>query len=767
LKINLVTILFGKEFVTKYINYCLPSLLAKENLPAVIGKHSVNYTIYCPLSDFNIIKESQIFKKIRSLGNNGINFKHHNIPNNYIENDPSGHHFAWQDSMSEAAKKNECVIFIIPDNVFSNNCLSKWMQLIEDGYTQILAPSPYTLEESATTIINGYKSSIKESIDIYQQDILNIYKNNIHPLSSCMEVGQTVVNTHPEHRINIKDKKIIIRTITSNPLVINFSKKEKKIAVDQIRSISLEPLRKYSKFGIFLPKTIREKFNYGPWLNSFLNEDSAVEFQYKHNIEFNENGISYDLSKSSDKFYKWALSINELHKLTKELESNGCLISACIVIEMMRYKPMQIQKLYDKSLCIVCPKDKLINVKTKNKILSLLQNYHHNELIELMENFFIKKNKENIEESIFFGSGKLKRLKINYKSIYILEEVNSSKWTKVGIYFTDEIKINNTEKNNKIINKDKKIKSESRNKIKRLLVHVFKKIISTTVVWIIIFGKFIPNTRTFSKQLNILYRVNRYKNQYGEDKLNEKINEYLTSKYKFYLYKIYSKYLKLKDMINNIRNSHRLAKLNISNEIKFKTRQLIMSTINIFSVPIIKTKNEKQSEEVYNQNMMFISLEILKFSRIKRGCNEAKSYNFIDDVVIKNIFEKYNNLLFENKKISEENKLALAITLLNNEISRSHGLQFINNLMTKKSNNEFNGINKDLLLRAVIAAARVYIILNKSEFAEKCYIFALALGRGNAITSKDRVILRGKNIIFPDSFETLYNTHSYLPKQIF
>ncbi len=84
---------------------------------------------------------------------------------------------------------------VIPDNVFSNNCLSKWIQLIEDGYTQILAPSPYTLEESAVTIINGYKSSIKESIDLYQHDILNIYKNFDLPV----EEGQLVVKEIESH----------------------------------------------------------------------------------------------------------------------------------------------------------------------------------------------------------------------------------------------------------------------------------------------------------------------------------------------------------------------------------------------------------------------------------------------------------------------------------------------------------------------------------------------------------------------------------------
>ena len=757
--------LFGKEFVAKYIEYCLPSLLASENLPLVADEHSVNYTIYCPLSDFREIAESKVFEKICSIGGS-IKINHKIISNNYLENDPSGHHLAWQDSISQIAGKNECVIFIIPDNVFSSNCVSRWVKLLEHGYTHILAPSPYTLEESAIKTIDSYKNNSLSKIEINQEDILNIYKNNIHPLSSCMEVGQTIVTTHPEHRIRVCKNSLFIRTITSNPMVIDFSKREKKIVVDQIRSLSLEPLKKYSKFGFLLNKSIKEKFNYGPWLNSFLNEDCAVEFQYEHKIQFNEKNIRYTLTRSGDRFYRWSLSVRALHKLAKELKSEGCLISSCLLLELMRYQPVKMHELFNEAICIVCPKDKIINEEVKYKLLLLLQKNNHNEIILMIENFFIKNDEEKDNASIFFGIGKLKRLKLDYKSVYIVEETNIPKWSKVEVYITDQIAINWMEKDDNLI-KNTPIKFDTAETLKKWFYNAFPKIIPVFVATFLLFEKFVPDILVPDRYLKIKYRIGSYKDKHGQHSLNDKINERATNIIKIYFNALFGQYQKIIMLKSTYFTSYKIIKLFILNYVRQRVSEMIKVAICSFTPNLETSKVYEQSSEDYNKNMTFISWNVLNLKRIMRGESVAHSHDYIETFVIKNIFEKYDEMLVVRNNIPEEEKIAIAVTFLSYDVSRDHALEYISNIIKKNPTIELNSRIKELLIRAALVAARVYTQLDNIKFSEECYSYALTIGDGDAVTSKDRLNFKKQKIVFPNSFEILYNSYVYLPKQIF
>ena len=67
MRLRILTVVWGEDFVQRLVNLTFRSLLARGNVPDLVRQHDVTYDLYAPFEDIERIKAAPIFAEFTRI----------------------------------------------------------------------------------------------------------------------------------------------------------------------------------------------------------------------------------------------------------------------------------------------------------------------------------------------------------------------------------------------------------------------------------------------------------------------------------------------------------------------------------------------------------------------------------------------------------------------------------------------------------------------------------------------------------------------------
>jgi hypothetical protein len=174
---NLVTPVWGNDYVKTFLEVMLPSLLSNENIPYLTSRSQCTYYIYTREADLSSLKESETINKLRAYCE--IIFR---IISPEGENKYEASSACYREVVQEAAISKARVVFLIPDMILANGSLMSIDRILNTGKKQILITGIRIIKEEVISKISEEYSK-DGVITICSRDLIALALRHLHPIT--------------------------------------------------------------------------------------------------------------------------------------------------------------------------------------------------------------------------------------------------------------------------------------------------------------------------------------------------------------------------------------------------------------------------------------------------------------------------------------------------------------------------------------------------------------------------------------------------------
>lgn len=149
MKYTFITIFWGQPFLDYFNQFCLPSLLAPDNLPVWPWLKESCFVCYCPELESKKLQQSRIWQHLTQLMQAEVQPLPVTIP---PPNQAETYKYHFKSECAQTAIMNcrqnqSSIIFIVPDVFYANGFFSALADLIEHGQEYIFHIGPRIKEE--------------------------------------------------------------------------------------------------------------------------------------------------------------------------------------------------------------------------------------------------------------------------------------------------------------------------------------------------------------------------------------------------------------------------------------------------------------------------------------------------------------------------------------------------------------------------------------------------------------------------------------------
>jgi hypothetical protein len=242
--IHACTPIWGTAYIENYLNYVLPSLLAKNNLPFLCSKKNFTYTIYTYSEYKKLILHSKNFSNLKKVCATNINTsfleKYRSKSTNYKvhEQNIKLANFCYSDCIKFANKKNFAFFWIPPDCIHAENNFKNFYDYIVKGYRVVYVPGG--LRVSLMKIKNNLKKFIFKdgTLKISSKNLVNLSVKNIYP-KHVRSVFYNYIKTSFQFETfwPVKTIGILVRTIVGQNSIFIYPRTKKNYIY---KNISIE-----------------------------------------------------------------------------------------------------------------------------------------------------------------------------------------------------------------------------------------------------------------------------------------------------------------------------------------------------------------------------------------------------------------------------------------------------------------------------------------------------------------------------------------------
>lgn len=216
--IALVCTVWGK-FIEIFCEYCLPSLLAQDNLPWAATAYDVTLLLYTGEADIAQLQAHASFRRASDLVN--VKFV-------LLETLPAaardGHWIQWQHA-TLSADEFSAFILVIPDCVYANSLLQKVLNALE--FSDIIYYSlPQVCLELILPQLRRLRNSASGSdscsaLDLSEHQIVDLFLKYINPKHAAAIYKPDYFLTHPEFLIRATKGRLELTEMACHPLALS------------------------------------------------------------------------------------------------------------------------------------------------------------------------------------------------------------------------------------------------------------------------------------------------------------------------------------------------------------------------------------------------------------------------------------------------------------------------------------------------------------------------------------------------------------------
>jgi tetratricopeptide (TPR) repeat protein len=242
MKIRLVTVVWGREFVEIFLRIGLRTLLAGGNAPALAQAHQVTYTIYTTPEDRQRLEVEPAFTRLREALD--VQFSLFGLGEIDGAN-PSSHGIFWYRAIALARRRNEVLFFIMPDVLYARGTLLAWARRFESGARAVFTVGPRVALETALPELEARFPARHEPCDLSREEMLELLYRHFHPAHAIMRRDSSRRFAHPEYDLRVvPGQGVIIREMVSHPFCLDpgyFSNFRYFAPEDHLESLAFEP----------------------------------------------------------------------------------------------------------------------------------------------------------------------------------------------------------------------------------------------------------------------------------------------------------------------------------------------------------------------------------------------------------------------------------------------------------------------------------------------------------------------------------------------
>ena len=293
-KLRLVTVVWGQEFVTRFLDITLRSLASENNLPALAAAYDVTYEIIAPDDDIAWLKRQPVYQAIASR----VNFQFWPFLSSDVNlKNAMSHWVMWNQAVERAKKDDAYIITVAADHIFADGAMMRWAELFAQGYLAIYCPGMQVVAETVTDELN-HTFGASPAMKLPRDTMIVLMFRHFHPVMLAMCRQSPRWMAHPEFHLRlVPGCGIVQRIMTSHAVAFhpgrismteNFGPREQfdKIAYEPSWFLSAEPLLKY--LNLYLrPWRMDEATlsHYGVWADGFMLPANLIESKYTHHFE--------------------------------------------------------------------------------------------------------------------------------------------------------------------------------------------------------------------------------------------------------------------------------------------------------------------------------------------------------------------------------------------------------------------------------------------------------------------------------------------------
>jgi hypothetical protein len=178
--------IWGESYIRLFCNYCIPTLMAEGNLPAVSKLRNISVDICAHSADIEIIKHQEVVKTLSEIctihfvefpeslvtcegyKRNDFNFRY-NIYGGF-------HHLSIERARSIGAD----VMCLGPDNIYSNGSFLYYVQCIDNGFTAVLFNATRAQAEFLIPLLDTMKDPDSGALTINSDEMVYFSTQFIH-----------------------------------------------------------------------------------------------------------------------------------------------------------------------------------------------------------------------------------------------------------------------------------------------------------------------------------------------------------------------------------------------------------------------------------------------------------------------------------------------------------------------------------------------------------------------------------------------------------
>lgn len=300
LKFNFIYVVWGDAYIDVMVRVALPTMLFKNNLPALAARHSCKVVFFIRANEEAKIRAAPSVMDLAAV----VELEFHHIdpdtaPNMYMAMSEA-HHRAALAAISEGA----LLVIGCPDAVYSDGTFTALGNYAEQGKVAVMCPGPRLVQETALPVL----AEIASRKSISGRELVALTLDHIHPESARHFVDSPDFCTFPTFCMwPLGSKGMLIRSFHLHPMMIDLSHLN-----------SLDALKEQTIDGALLGRALND------WTNVHIETDTdniafcTLAPRSVSNFESRHEPFDIELVRTS----AHSRVVNELHRhfFTKSLK---------------------------------------------------------------------------------------------------------------------------------------------------------------------------------------------------------------------------------------------------------------------------------------------------------------------------------------------------------------------------------------------------------------------------------------------------------------
>jgi len=432
LKIRLIIVVWGEDFVRQWTKFSLSSLLSPKNIPAI--RHSLELDLWIPDIDFQQLKNTEEFIFLKKWVN--IN----RIP--LIQNSSNSYYLmnrCHQISIQRANLQNEVIGILSPDAIASDGLISEGIDKINSGYKAFLVNGPSARLEEVSKKLEKIKNGPVLKIKAKKLVLLWIKHMSELAKSHIVDKKLKILLSPSYFYFSNTSKSYLARQFHLHPLFVN--PENKKVLPDGTFDLNYveKSINNYKKIwinnnsdkGFYLELTTKRK-KYGP---AFLQQnfyEKVGDFINRSTWSFNRLYVWENILIRADNSKIKSKKVQQADNFIKHLFAHA--FQDQIYVDSAFFTKFLFKNIKNEKL-----KEIIVRITTNSKTKKILDKIFATKtflkLVSLINKLKLPKQALNSIKNLFvFSGGSLPKYEINKKqnNIFLYEHTDDliSFWKK-------------------------------------------------------------------------------------------------------------------------------------------------------------------------------------------------------------------------------------------------------------------------------------------------------------------------------------------------